>query len=118
MEELGGGRVQVTVQTRASGLEQGGTITFVLYQTRQTGGVGVTRAASDSATCVSLETEVQGYVSGEDVTLKVEDLVVGDMYTFTVQARNRFGASENSSSQAVIITGRRGWLQVGRAGCR
>ena len=103
VEDLGGGSVRVTVQTQASGLEQGATITFILYQTRQSSGV-VTRAAGDSTSSIALEMAVEGYMNGDDAILEVEDLVVGDTYTFTLQAKNRFGVSENTTSDPVTIT--------------
>jgi hypothetical protein len=100
-EEVGGGDLRVTVRTPASGLEQGGgDFSFLLFQSR----VSLARQADmDTATLVK-QMSVDSYMSGQDVSFTVEDLMVGGTFKFIIQAQNRFGRSGNSSG-TVTITG-------------
>ncbi len=96
VRELGGGSVVVMVRTLASGLEPGGVLTFILTQT-----LIATQTPSTKEHTMS----VDNYRNGDNVEFRIDDLVVGGFYTFTVRVMNRFGASGSTTSTVIQITG-------------
>ena len=102
-DELGDGNLRITVRTPASGLESGGgQFSFLLFQTRLT--QSVTHQADSEATSLVESMSVNSYMSAQNVSFSVDDLMVGGTFKFTVQAENRFGRSGNASA-TITVTG-------------
>ena len=96
VEELGGGRVRVTVQTLAAGLEpSGGDFSFILTQMQ-------TDADTQMTTSTDISIPANNYESGDNVEFDLDDLTVGDTYTFSVRATNSFGTSGSSATSSPI----------------
>ena len=102
-EELGDGNLRITVRTPASGLEPGGgKFSFLLFQTQLT--QSITRQADSEGTTLVERMSVNNYMSGQNVSFSVGNMMVGGTFKFTVQAENRFGRSGNAST-TITVTG-------------
>ena len=102
ISDLRGGRVDVIVRTLTSGLpEAGGNFYFRLTLTQTPIVDGVSQQPLEPSV---VDMDVNNYVSGDEVTISLED-IVGGFYTFDVVAGNTFGQTGIATTNQLISNG-------------
>ena len=91
MKELEGLKVRLSVRTLFSGVERGDTVFFFFTQTN-----------INSRENITFRKEDIDYTDGKIITIDREGFMVGENYSFTAQAGNRFGNSTPVPSNSII----------------
>ena len=99
VRDLGGGNVEVTVRTLASGTIPGKNLSFTLLIRRMT--IGTQPPVTSSS---ERRMDVLNYMSGDVVTFSLTGLVQGDFYSFEAVVRNAFGTSGRTTSKSLFLT--------------
>lgn len=77
--------MRLTLRTPASGVAEGEDFYFFIVQNRTD--------SSGMLTTTELRKDVDNYRSGDSFSFQIDNLVVGDTYTFGARAGNAFGRS-------------------------
>ena len=88
-----GGRAVLRLQTSSPGVLSNPPHTFGFE-------VQIYRLATNEILTVRMN--FSSYMSGEKVSLTVDDLAIGEQYQFSTQAYNQFGTSELSNRSNII----------------
>ena len=101
VEEFGGGRVRVLVQTLASGIGPGQSIYFILSYTD----------INSPSVIMQSNMSVADYMDGDVVSFSLDDLTAGASYSFSVLAGNELGTSGTTAGDmSVMITGNMSYI--------
>ena len=91
----------MTVRTLSSGRRPGSSIDFILDITQLSVGDNGRPVSSPS----SVRMEAPDYTNGDEVVIRLDDLVIGAVYSFEVSVENEFGRSNGFSTANGLVQG-------------